>query len=163
MRWLRKLGRRFEGWSHKLPIHKLDVAISVVVTLAGLLLFVAMVWTRADLPVLGFLEDVELRSLDARFQARGQVEHDPRIVIIGIDENTLQKVGAWPVSRKAYAQLIDQLREGEAKVIGMDVTFPLPEKNSAIEALGQLETELKGKAPAGVLRKIREIQSTSDS
>jgi adenylate cyclase len=101
--------------------------------------------------------------LDARFQARGQVEHDPRIVIIGIDENTLQKVGAWPISRKAYADLVDKLHGGGARVIGMDVTFPLPEKNSAIEALRRLEAELKGKAPADVLRKIRQIESTSDN
>jgi CHASE2 domain-containing sensor protein len=128
MQRLKQLGTKLEAWSHKLPIHKLDVAISLVVTLAGLLLYVGMVWTRADLPVLSFLEDVELRSLDARFQARGQVEHDPRIVIIGIDENTLQKIGAWPISRKAYADLVDKLHGGGARVIGMDVTFPCPRR-----------------------------------
>jgi adenylate cyclase len=163
MQRLRQLGAKLEAWSHRLPVQKLDATISILVTLAGVSLFLAIYWWKVELPQLKFIEGVELKTLDARFAARGAAAHDPRIVIVGIDEKTLQKVGAWPISRSAYAQLVDRLHEGGARVIGMDVTFPLPEKNSAVEALRQLETELKGKAPAAVVEKIRAIQSTSDN
>src|SRR5690349_15459860 len=46
---------------------------------------------------LRFIENVEARSLDARFNLRGTRPHDENIVIVGLDEATLQRVGAYPI------------------------------------------------------------------
>ena len=76
--------------------------------------------------------------LDMRFAARGQRPHDERIVIVGIDEKTLQNIGAFPLPRASYASLVNRLSAGGASVIAFDATFPTPESNSAQQALSRV-------------------------
>ena len=64
----------------------LGLVIALLVTVAGLLLFRSLSLTNARHQLLSLLQSVELRSLDARFLLRGPRPHDPRIVIIGIDD-----------------------------------------------------------------------------
>lgn len=48
----------------------------------------------------------------------------PNIVVIGIDDSTLQNYGKWSDwSRVLHAQAIDNLKEAGAKVIGFDILF----------------------------------------
>jgi len=145
----------------RLPLGRVDLLISLLVTLAGLLVFWRVEVAGADRGALSLLRTVELRSLDVRFKIRGPRPHDPRIAIVAIDENTLRKLGAFPVSRDAYARLIDRLHAAGARTIAFDADFPTPEKNAARDALHQLQTEL-GKDPAA-LAKIRAIERTSDN
>lgn len=48
---------------------------------------------------------------------------DPRIVIVAIDESSLQSIGHWPWSRSVHARLIRKIREAGAKTIAYDVNF----------------------------------------
>lgn len=147
----------------QLPTKRVDIALAVLVTLGGLALYAFTGIGSNTRALFSFLSNIEQRSLDARFRMRGKRPVDDRVVIVGIDEKTLQKVGAWPIPRNAYAKLTDQLSAGGAKIVAFDVTFPTPEKNSAVEALKKLETEIGAGAPASVVDKIREIQKTSDN
>ncbi len=45
----------------------------------------------------------------------------PNVVIVAVDEDSINKVGAWPFRRSIYANLIQNLYG--AKVIGIDVNF----------------------------------------
>jgi adenylate cyclase len=156
------LGRAFAAIG-KLPAKRVEMAIAILVTVAALVVY-AFVGIPTDVrAAFSFVQTVEHRSLDGRFRLRGERPHDGRIVIVGIDEKTLQKVGAWPIPRDAYAKLIDQLNAGGAKIISFDVTFPNPEKNSAVEALKKLEAEVGTTAPAALLQKIKDIERTSDN
>lgn len=147
-----------------LPAKWVEIALVSVVTLLGLAIYANLVTGGARLRTLfSFLNNVEQRTLDARFRRRGGRAVDDRIVIVGIDEKTLQKVGAWPIPRNAYAKMVDQLSAGGAKIVAFDVTFPTPEKNSAIDALKQLEAEIGNSAPSTVVDKIRAIEATSDN
>jgi len=110
-----------------------------------------------------FIQNLELRSLDLRFQLRGPRPHDPRISIIGIDENTLRRVGSYPIARNQYARLIDRLREAGARVVAFDVTFPSPEKNSGLEALRALEKRVGEQAGANVIESIHAAEKASDN
>ena len=147
----------------QLPTKKVDIAIAILVTLVGLGLYSATSLSGNLQAAYGFLNNVEQRTLDARFRMRGHRPVDPRIAIVAIDEKTLQKLGAWPIPRNAYAKLVDQLSAGGAKIVAFDATFPTPEKNSAVEALKKLENEIGTAAPASVVDKIRAIQKTSDN
>jgi adenylate cyclase len=80
-----------------------------------------------------------------------------------LDEKTLQKVGSFPIARNYYAKTVDQLVAGGARVIGFDYDFPTPEKNSAVEKLRELESQLSGSASPAVLEKIRAIERSSDN
>ena len=155
---------KFAVWLVRLvPGKRIDIVMSVLITIAALVLyayFTTGAWTGAGL---SFLQNVEMRSLDARFRLRGPRPVDPRIVIVAIDEKTLQHVGSWPIGRNAYAQLIDRLHDVGARIIALDVTFPTPEKNSAVEALKRLESEVGKNASPATIAKIRQIQASSDN
>lgn len=160
---LKELGKKIAELLERVPAKKIDLALAIIVTLLGVVVYAFTEIGGNTRAAFSFLHNIELRSLDARFRARGARPADERIVIVGIDEKTLQKVGAWPVPRDAYGNLVEKLASGGAKVVAFDVAFPVPEKNSAVEALKRLETELDGQAPEKVLARIREIQATSDN
>lgn len=153
---------RKSGWAaSRHLLERVDLLISFLVTLAGLLVFWWVAIVGANRGALSLLHTVELRSLDARFLMRGPRPLDPRIVIVAIDENSLRKLGAFPVARDAYARLIDRLHAGGARTIAFDLDFPTPEKNAALDALQRLQAEI-GKDPAA-LEKIRAIERSSDN
>lgn len=143
----------------RLSIKRADLFISFLVTAVALILFNYSDLTKSHDAALGFLHNIELRSLDARFVLRGPRPHDENIVIVGLDENTLQKVGAFPIPRDAYAEMVDQLAKGGAKVVAFDFNFPVPEKNSAVETLRELEKQ----APANMTPKLRELERLRDN
>jgi adenylate cyclase len=153
-RWSAGLGR--------FSARQVDLALALLVTLAGLVLFAFAGIGGSTRAGFLFLQNVEQRSLDMRFATRGQRPHDERIVIVGIDEKTLQNVGAFPLPRTSYALLVNRLTAGGAGVIGFDATFPTPESNSAQQALSQLQSELGSSAPANVTARIKQLKAAGD-
>jgi adenylate cyclase len=150
------------AWLRVLSVPQVDLALAVIVTFAGLGVF-AYSGYRADTRAgFAFLQNIEQRSLDMRFVMRGERAHDNRIVIVGIDERTLQGIGSFPLPRKTYALLVDRLSAGGARVIAFDATFPTPESNSATPALERLESELGNSAGSSVTRKIKELETATD-
>ncbi|HTK95323.1 MAG TPA: adenylate/guanylate cyclase domain-containing protein [Terriglobales bacterium] len=143
-------------------LRRIDFGIAIVVTLVAVFLFF-QTGSETDTAIIGFVKNIEQRSLDARFELRGRRPHDDRIVIVGMDEKTLRKVGAWPIPRDAYADLVLKLKAEGARVIAFDVTFPTPEKNSAVEALNKVQARIEGKASAEVIAEIRAIERSSDN
>jgi len=60
-------------------------------------------------------------ALDAFFHLRGSVKINPSIAIVGIDDQSLQRLGPWPFSRATHAQLLKKL--SKARVLGLDILF----------------------------------------
>ncbi len=52
---------------------------------------------------------------------RGPIGWDSRLVMVNIDDKTLDALGQFPISRDYYAQLIEQLRKGDASVIAFNL------------------------------------------
>ncbi len=48
---------------------------------------------------------------------------DPRILIVTIDDYSLQQIGQWPWSRATHAQLLDRLSAANVKGVLFDVIF----------------------------------------
>jgi signal transduction histidine kinase/CHASE2 domain-containing sensor protein len=69
-----------------------------------------------------WLSDV---SLDLLFKSRGVKETSQAIVIVGIDEESLEKFGPWPFPRSTHALLLEQFKD--AKAIGFDLIFSHPD------------------------------------
>jgi adenylate cyclase len=156
-----RASRRLE-WLGRFALRHLDLEVAVLVTLTGLALFAISGLGSNPHAGFVFLHSIEESSLDLRFQLRGRRPHDDRIVIVGIDEKTLQKIGSFPLPRKNYATLINQLNAGGARVIAFDATFPVPESNSATEALDKLRRDVASIAPPAVLTQMNELEAASD-
>jgi len=89
------------------------------------------------------LEQFEMKSLDFRFQARGAIPADPRVVIIAVDDNSLAEVGRWPWPRDLIAQVVDKaVGKYGAKALGFDIVFSEEQVNKVDEAIRVLRTEV---------------------
>ncbi len=82
------------------------------------------------------LERLELKTLDYRFLLRGMEEPDSRIVIIGIDKKSLDRIEDPMVFwRPHFAKIIEKISDAGAKTIGLDFVLSSP-LSKKIEAEG---------------------------
>ncbi|MBM4776338.1 MAG: adenylate/guanylate cyclase domain-containing protein [Archangiaceae bacterium] len=65
----------------------------------------------------------EGRITDLKFRFRGPVAPHPDVVVVAIDEKSVQAWGLWPWSRRHMAEAFERLAEANVKSVGMDVTF----------------------------------------
>lgn len=76
--------------------------------------------------VTGILQLLEWTALDVFFGWRPLEPTDDRIVIVGVSESDIQKVGQWPIPDNTIAQLIEKLKEQKPRAIGLDIYRDLP-------------------------------------
>jgi adenylate cyclase len=153
------------GWQARLrrvSVRTIDLALAVLITAAGLVVFAYTGIGSSSQAGFAFLQNIELRSLDLRFAARGARPHDNRIVIVDLDERTLQKLGSYPIPRSAYAHLLERLHTAGARVVAFDATFPTPSNNSALAALDLLQKESGAALPPEVSKRIASIRAATD-
>jgi adenylate cyclase len=153
---------RWWSWLGRVSLRQIDLGIAVLVTVAGLTVFAFSGASDNSHAGFVFLQNIESRSLDMRFGVRGARPHDDRIVIVGIDEKTLNKIGSFPLPRKSYALLVNRLSADGAGIIAFDETFPTPETNSAQDALEKLQQDLGPAASSAVLKRAKDIENASD-
>lgn len=79
-----------------------------------------LAWVSWEAGVLVPLDDF---AFDAHFSPRSTLAADPRLVLIDIDDHALEQIHAWPWPRRRHAQLIDTLKELNARTIVMDIVF----------------------------------------
>src|SRR6478609_2458777 len=74
---------------------------------------------------LDYTVSFENRFYDSRM--RSQIDSNYRskdIVLVKIDDYSLQKLGVWPIPRTEHAKMIDKLRVLGAKVVALDILYP---------------------------------------
>ena len=70
------------------------------------------------------------------YRVKSQIDKNYRskeIVLLKIDDYSLQKIGQWPIPRTNYAKLLDKLAVYGSKVVALDVLFP--EKSPMINGM----------------------------
>jgi len=150
-----------QWWSHKGSL-----AISLIVTLAGLTIYAATFLGERPTPLFDFVYRLELSSLDYRFQVRGRTKPDPRIVIVDIDQQSQEALGHWPFPRFYFARLLDNIREDDGRVVAFDITFSKPDETAKpLQTLSaQLIEEQKkgGPANSALLARIETLRKEYD-
>ena len=78
------------------------------------------------------LEIAELKTLDHRFRQYA----DPRraskdLVLVAVDEASLETFGRWPWPRDRFGYVVRYLRDAEAKAIVFDILFLEPDEGTA--------------------------------
>jgi adenylate cyclase len=67
------------------------------------------------------------------------------VVVVALDDLSLEKVGQWPWPRAQLAKLIDRIQEGRPLVLGVDILFSEPDRYSGqalIQAIPDLSPTL---------------------
>ncbi len=84
-------------------------------------------WMISGLPS---LHKLELLAYDWHFRSLPAEKADDRIVLIGMDDVSLEHLPlerrAYPLPRRIHAGLVDLLREAGARVVGFDMWFTRP-------------------------------------
>ena len=88
--------------------------ISVITSILVLMLY------RYDPAI---LKGIDLKMTDVRFRLRKGMKPDPRIVIVTIDQKSVNELGRWPWPRTVMANLIEKLAEYGVKVVALDIVF----------------------------------------
>ena len=112
-------------------LHQGSLIISAIITVAALAIYYVTFVGERPMPLFDFVTRLELSSLDLRFQYRGRMQPDPRIVIVDIDQQSQEALGHWPFPRIYFAHLVDALREDGARVIAFDITFSQADETAA--------------------------------
>jgi adenylate cyclase len=113
--------------------------IGLVITLV----FASLSFFHGKLTILDFLTTIEMKYLDFRFQNRGYIPAGDNVVLITVDEKSIQQIGRWPWKRDVIAKLVTKLKGYGIKVFSFDAFFSEPEQNSITGALQKAEREYK--------------------
>src|SRR5574340_605925 len=107
-----------------------DCALGLIVSLLVLLTF----W-------MGWADGIEGKLYDMRARMRARAKTAENVVLIGIDDQSIRQIGRWPWPRIYMAEMVDQLAEAQAKVIGVDVFFSDPELNPGLQEVRAIKDE----------------------
>jgi len=70
------------------------------------------------------------RLRDFMFIIRGELSKSEKVVIVDIDERSLQEYGQWPWSRNILSELFYKLSDGGAGIVGLDIVFAEEDRTS---------------------------------
>ena len=82
------------------------------------LLLVALYGLARDRAPFGTLEG---ETLDWRFTLRGPIPPSGEVVLVAIDEASVQALGGWPLRRRVLAEAVERLSEAGTRVIAFDL------------------------------------------
>ncbi len=99
------------------------------------LVLVVLALTEVNIPILTALE---LKTRDLRFLLRGVEKPSGKVVIVAVDDKSLETRGRWPWPRSQIAQLIAILYEHRAKAVGVDFLFTEPEVRPELSRIREL-------------------------
>ena len=106
-----------------LSLHSRRNQLRIAIALAATIL-VILFGTHAWHPSWYQQTELLVRDWNNNFHLRGD-KREPRIIIVDIDEASIDAVGTWPWPRQFVARLSSNLlRTYKAKAVGLDIVFP---------------------------------------
>jgi adenylate cyclase len=114
------LGRYIRYWY----TYRTAVAVLMALVLSG-----AMFWLYTQQLTCDARQDGCYANLSVHPEDRFAAEYDPgkpqdSVVIVGIDDASLQALGHYPVSRASYAKALQNLEQDGATAVAFDLAFP---------------------------------------
>jgi CHASE2 domain-containing sensor protein/tRNA A-37 threonylcarbamoyl transferase component Bud32 len=117
---------------------KFAVADSAIGALVCLLVLAAFWMHWAD--------GIELKLYDLRAKLRATDRAPEQIILVGIDDQSLNEIGRWPWPRSYIADMIDLLSESQAKVIALNILFDRKELNPGLAEVSALRQAMEEQA-----------------
>jgi serine/threonine-protein kinase len=130
---------------------KRDWFIGLVITLLFLIFAEAGVFSALDR---------EAYNLGVKFSTAR--EPNEKIVVVAIDDKSLQTLGAWPWSRDVLAESMKLLTSTKPSVVGFTMPFDTAQYQAGLSSLSELRKLLKKqkKLSRSVNRVLRKTEST---
>ena len=122
------------------------------------LLIILLTLHMTGLVNIGFVELLDNSMYDLKVKATMTQGVDERVVIVDIDDKSLQAEGRWPWSREKMARLQTNLFEQYGAVaVGYDIVFSEPDSSSGLPVLEALAANELKDFPlfAGMMEQLR--------
>ncbi len=103
-----------------------------------LVLIAAMLAHVAGYVSLPYIDQIQKQIYDTQVRLTAPGGQDSRIMIVAIDEKSLQVEGHWPWARNKLALLVQKLFENGVVLIGFDVVFPERDESTDLNTLKSL-------------------------
>jgi len=94
---------------------------------------------RVRLP---YLDLLEAKALDWKFELRGPLPLSHKVALAEIDDRAVQKYGLWPWNRALVGRAVQNLVEAGAASVALDMVFSDPDRNSAYQTLSAMKARL---------------------
>jgi adenylate cyclase len=111
------LGRYIRYWY----TYRTAVAVLIAVVLSGAIYWLYTQQVACDTRVGTCAINLSVHPQD-RFISQSPT--DQTIEIVGLDDNTVQQIGSYPITRDHYADVLINLEKAGAAVVAFDVGFP---------------------------------------
>ncbi len=109
------------------------------------------------------LQLLEYKSYDMRARLRAKKPVAP-IVVISIDDSSIERLGRWPWPRGYMAELMAQVASYEPALIGTNILYTEADKNSGLDEVKELrETVIKLGGSQAVIDAITETAKHLDN
>jgi len=92
----------------------------------GALLGIAAIALVILVRLTGTLQLIEWVTLDSFLRLRPSEPIDERVVIVGIDEEDIRRIGDYPIPDREIAKLLLTLQKYQPRVIGLDIVRNIP-------------------------------------
>ena len=102
-----------------------------------------VVWTLVFLALFFFkptlMQRLDFMNYDLLLRSFPNNHTSKKLVIVDVDERSLNRYGQWPWPRYRIAELLDKIKAIKPTVIGLDMFFAEPDRTSAKRILKDLE------------------------
>ena len=117
-----------------------------------------------------FLDILELKLYNVMVGLRGDPGSQSDIVIVDIDDDSIEKIGRWPWPRYILADGIKKINSGDPKVIGLNLILSEPEESTGLKTVKELEalftatfSDKAGEKGAAYLQALRSTMEKLDN
>jgi len=117
-----------------------------------------------------FVDTLELKYYDVVMKLRGAPDAESDIVMVDIDEDSIEKLGRWPWPRSLLSKGILKINEGKPKVIGLNLLLTEAEVSEGLREIESLEKTfekdlLKGTGQQGkaFLQELQDVKVRLDN
>lgn len=104
----------------------LQLLPTILILLVSLSVAIAVTW---------LVPSLNAASVNMLFRFRGQLPAPDDIVIVAIDDASLQQVGNWPWPRTVMASALDRITDAHPRAVGLDVIYAEPSEPEADQRL----------------------------
>lgn len=98
------------------------------------ILFLGLVLFRVE-----FIDTLEFKFYDVMINLRSNPESPSDIVLVDIDDDSIEKIGRWPWPRSLMAEGIGKISAGKPKVIGFSLILSEPQESVGLKEIIGLE------------------------
>ena len=135
----------------KIGVFKSDWFTGLAITL-GFLIFASS----------DFIASLERDAYDFGVKSSTQTA-SKKIVIIAIDDQSIENIGRWPWPRDTHARMLDILKQGGAKAVGQTVFFSEPQLDPGLAFIRELKQSFEASSISAVPEHVKELTSTIEN